>query len=535
MTNHVHIQTPSGPIVGFREARLCVLKFLGIPYAEPPLGARRFQPPAPKTPWTKPFQALSFGHASAQVFDPKESKVEEFQDGPALSEPVFVGSEDSLTLNVVTPACDEKRRPVVIYVHGGANWLESSRVSLYHTDALVARGEIVAVTFNYRLGIFGALDLSTLGDDAPKGAHAHCVRDQLCAIDWVRRNIASFGGDPDNITLVGESAGSMDISWMIATGALKDRVKRLVMMSGVGSVTGFGHDHTRSTHALEEGRSRARHFLQELGITTFAELRALSTECLLTRCAEVVRRSDILFEMDTLFYPRVDPSFCELDPFIAAHAGAADDFDILIGFTGYEMGLWLTWDDDLDRRSAAWAIEACPFLPDMVKDEMNALYQKEFAHESDGVRGMHVLGDAMFGAPSLIFANSVSQRHDRCWMYRFDYPCNDPRRRALHASDVIFFLGTWNAPSGQALMGKPQSEKERAEREALSGVMQDVLIAFARTGNPATKGTPDWKPFSPSQREYIRFDTTCQVAVDPLGGRTDFWLKSIAEPALNGK
>jgi para-nitrobenzyl esterase len=461
--------------------------------------------------------------------------VEEFQDSPALSEPVFVGSEDSLSLNVVTPACDEKRRPVIIYVHGGANWLESSRVSLYHTDALVARGDVVTVTFNYRLGIFGALDLSVLGEDAPRGAHANCVRDQLCAIDWVRHNISCFGGDPNNITLVGESAGSMDISWMIASGSLKGRVKRLVMMSGVGSVTGFGHDHTRSVHSLEEGRSRALRFLRELGITTFAELQALSTESLLTRCAEVVRRSDILFDMDTLFYPRVDPPFCEEDPFIAAQSGAADDFDILIGFTGYEMGLWLTWDDDLDRRSAAWAIDVCPFLPAQLKYEMNALYQKEFAHESDGVRGMHVLGDAMFGAPSLIFANSVAQGHGRCWMYRFDYPCDDPRRRALHAADVIFFLGTWNSPSGQALMGKPQSEEVRAQRESLSGVMQDVLIAFARTGDPATKETSTWKPFSPSQRGYIRFDTTCQVAMDPLGGRTEFWLKSIAEPVLHGK
>ena len=535
MVQELIVNPHCGPIKGVKSVHGDVFRFLGIPYAEPPIGERRFQPPIPKAPWTETIVAFSFSAASAQVFDPKESKVLEFQDIVPEVDPLFVGEEDSLTLNVITPAADEKRRPVVVYIHGGANWLESSRVSLYHMDSLVQRGDVVAVSFNYRLGIFGALDLSVLGEDAPKGAHAHCVRDQLCAIDWVRQNIAFFGGDPENITLVGESAGSMDISWMVASGALKGRVKRLVMMSGVASVTGFGDDHERSAHSLEEGQARARAFLKEIGISTFSELKALSTQQIMTRCAKKVQNSDILFDMDTLFYPRIDPSFTTQDPFIAATNGAADGFDILIGFTQYELGLWLTWDEELDRHSSEWAATTCPFIPKHLQREIAKLYQEELAHEPAGVQGMHLLSDAMFGAPSLIFADRVSKSNDRCWMYRFDYPCNDPRRGALHASDVTFFLGTWNSPGGKALIGAPQSESVIQERERLSHLMQDVLIAFAHTGSPNTNATSEWPPYTCTTPSYMRFDIQSQVAIHPLGRRGEFWLNAIVSPVLPDK
>lgn len=532
MGSQIVVRAACGPVKGGQLASGDVFKFLGIPYAEPPVGELRFQPPIPKAPWSDVFDASSFGPASAQVFDPKESKVAEFEDGATETTPLFVGKEDSLTLNVVTPAIDDRRRPVVVYIHGGANWLESSRVSLYHMDAVAQRGDIVAVSLNYRLGIFGALDLSVLGSDAPKSAHANCVRDQLCALDWVKGNIAAFGGDPDNITLVGESAGSMNISWMVASGALRGRIKRLVMMSGVAAVSGFGHDHKRSVHSLEEGQERARSFLAEIGISSFQQLKELSTEEIMNRCAAKVHKSDILFDMDTLFYPRVDDLFSRQDPFVAAANGAANEFEILIGFTQYELGLWLTWDEELDRRSPEWAAESCPFVPQNLKAGMASLYREEFPDESDGVRGMHLLGDAMFGAPSVIFADKVSRSNKRCWMYRFDYPCNDPRRGALHAADVTFFLGTWNSAGGKALLGEPETEAEFKARQRLSFLMQDVLIAFARTGNPNTEETSGWAAYSATSPMFMSFNKESRVSQNPLGARGEFWLRSVVAPVL---
>ena len=534
----VKVLAPCGPILGRvsndpLSINPALTQFLGVPYAEPPVGDLRFQPPVPKASFTEPFEAFRFSPASAQVFDPKESKVYEYQDDAATDEPTYVGVENSLTLNVWTPGCDDRKRPVIVFIHGGANWLESSRVSLYHGDSLARRGDLVVVTLNYRLGIFGALDLSVLGAEAPQGAHANCVRDQLCAIDWVRRNIAAFGGDPSQITLVGESAGSMDISWMIAAGELRERVRRVVMMSGVGSVTGFGHDGERSTHSLEEGRDRAKAFLSRLKIQNFEQLKHTSTEELLTRAAEVVRTSNTLFEMDTLFYPRVDPTFAPTNPFVAAAKGAADGLEVLIGFTQYELGLWLTWDEQLDQHSPEYAAKVCPFLPNDRRAELAALYRKELAQEPEGVRGMHLLSDAMFGAPSLIFADGVVRSNPNCWMYRFDYPGTDPRRGALHAADIAFFLGTWDSAAGRALIGESLTPQMEEERKALSQKMQDSLTAFARTGSPQTAELPEWSPFTSEKQSYMQFNRACVGATEPLQRRGEFWLNQIAEPFLD--
>jgi para-nitrobenzyl esterase len=475
---------------------------------------------------------MFFGPASAQVFDSKEAKVCEY-DANRMDEPLWIGSEDSLTVNVWTPGCDSRARPVIVYLHGGANWLESSRLGTYDGTSLSRKGDVVFVTLNYRLGIFGALDLSGLGDGAPIGAHANCVHDQLCAIDWVRRNISALGGDRDLITLVGESAGSMDISWMIAAGALSGKVRRVVMMSGVGSVVGFGHNHTTSTHSLAEGKRRATRLFEQLRVEDFEHLQAKSTEDILTDCAHRAQSSDTLFDMDTLFYPRVDENFAVQDPFAAAHGGAAKDLEILIGFTGYELGLWLTWDDRLDQRSADWAAFTMPFLPDALRADLASLYRRELSGESAGVQGMHLLSDAMFGAPSLIFADSAARSGAKCWMYRFDYPSADPRRGALHAGDLCFFLGTWNTAGGRSLLGESVDKEMAEDRQRLSAMMQDALIAFARTGNPNTPMLPSWPQFSSSEQAFARFDRHVGVHNCPLGGRGDFWLDRIAAPILS--
>jgi para-nitrobenzyl esterase len=276
-------------------------------------------------------------------------------------------------------------------------------------------------------------------------------------------------------------------------------------------------------------------FFKEIGISSFQQLKELPTEEIMNRCAAKVQGSDILFDMDTLFYPRVDPNFSTQDPFEAASKGAADDLDILIGFTEYELGLWLTWDPELDRRSPEWAAEECPFIPTSLTNDLAALYRKEFSHESEGVQGMRLLSDAMFGAPSMIFADQVSRSNNRCWMYRFDYPCNDPRRGALHAADVTFFLGTWNSAGGKALLGEPESQTVVQERQRLSLLMQDVLISFARTGNPNTGETPTWPAYSPDSPSYLSFNKQCRVDLNPLGGRSEFWRSAIVSPILPEK
>ncbi len=496
-------------------------RFLGIPYAAPPLGDRRFAPAAPHTGWDGTLDATAFGHASAQVFDPHEADFAELDDGPLRS---WAGSEDSLTLNIWRPGTSAGAAPVVVWIHGGANWLESSRLPVYDGARFAASG-VVFVSINYRLGIFGFLDLSPIG--GPAEAHSNGLTDQLTALEWVRDNIAAFGGDPANITLMGESAGSMNISWLLASGRLPPGVGHLLLMSGVASVVGVGWDGSSSAHEAAEGARRAAIFLDALGYPTMAALVAAPTADILERHAKIVAGSSILLDMDTLFYPRVG-DVAAADPFTAAQAGAGRGLDVVIGFTAFEMGLWLLWDDALDRRPPEWAAAAVPHIPDEARKRIADCYRAWFPTEPEGVLGMHMLGDAMFAMPSLWLADLLSRNGASVYCYRFDWQA-DGRVRALHAADQAFLFGQANTAAGTALIGPAKDAADVACRSALETLMHDAFIAFARDGTPE-----DWPLWTTRDRSMRLFGGQTPIADDPMAERREWWTAHVLPRRLGG-
>lgn len=517
----VFVTCPAGTLAGLS----CegIDRFLGIPYALPPVGERRFSPAVPQSSWAGILHADRFGPASAQVFDPHEATRSDFGEPDADSS--WVGSEDSLTLNIWRPA-EASALPVIIWIHGGANWLESSRLPIYD-GTRIARDGAVVVSLNYRLGIFGFLDLSPIG--GPAGGHSHGLTDQLAAIDWVVANISAFGGDPRNITLMGESAGSMNIGWLLASGRLPTNVRRLVLMSGVGSVVGLGHDGKRSAHDAREGTERATAFLAALGFDSFDRLAAASTADILTRHADLAARSSILFDMDTLFYPRTG-EFAPVDPFTAARQGAGAGRDVMIGFTDYEMGLWLLWDEELDRRPPEWAAERAPFLPDAARSGLADRYRGWFAHEDEGVLGMHMLGDIMFAMPSIWMADMLAE-HGRVFAYRFDWKA-DPRRRALHAADQAFLFGRQDTAAGEMLLGAARDEQDALVRERIGVAMRHALTAFVADGDPGTPQQP-WPAWNDA-RSMLLFDDEVRIAQDPMHERRLWWTANILPASLGG-
>lgn len=525
--------TTTGRVQGIRDSQTGVLKFLGIPYAEPPVGTLRFQPTVPVRPWSEIRRADRFGAASAQVFDPKEAPYEEFVDEPQAAPESHVGSEDSLTLNVWTPGIDAARRPVLVWIHGGANWLESSRLSAYHGDRFAARGDVVFVSLNYRLGMFGFLDVSVLGGPRFAGSHSHGLRDQLTALEWIRSNMCAFGGDPDNITLMGESAGSIDISWLLTTGRLRGLIRRIVMMSGVARVNGL-RDGDVSPYSQEAGRGQAAGFLARIRVRSMNELLSLSTAELLTRHANLAATSSILFDMDTLFYPRVDAAFTRMDPFRAARSGlACQDIDLMIGYTSYEMGLWLMWDDELDQRPLEWAVSRLNALAPRLRRELADLYATTFRYEPEGVPGMHLLGDAVFTMPSMFLADEWSRHNGNVWMYQFDWEAN-PRARALHAADTCFMFDKLDTATAQALLGAARDAQDAAERQRLSCAFQDAVLAFARAGDPASSANsalPDWPRYGAGRR-VMRLNIASRVENDPLAERREWWTRNVHEPGM---
>jgi para-nitrobenzyl esterase len=524
----VQVQTSLGTVESDIDAASGVIAFLGVPYAAPPTGKLRFRPAVEHPGWTGVRNARRFGPASAQLFDPCESSVEELCDIIPEETPLWVGSEDSLTLNIWTPGTDDLRRPVIVYIHGGANWLESSRGAVYHGDVLAARGDAVVVTLNYRLGLFGFLDVSTLGPEAPQDASRNGLTDQLMAFDWIRTNILAFGGDPDNITLTGESAGSMNISWHLAAGLLAGGVSRIALMSGIASVNGFARGGTRNLHGLEEGKARAAAFWTAMGIESFAALQQLSTQELMERKARVVADSHILFDMDTLFYPRTLPQ-SPMDPFDAVNLGHSAELDMMIGFTSYEMGLWLLWDQKLDANDTAWAAAHIPGLPETLRADIAAHYDRVFAHEPPGIRAMHMLGDAMFVIPSVVFAEAHVRNGGRAWMYQFDHPGSDPRMRALHAADIVGFMGKYDTATGMALMGKPTGPGEADRRAALSDYMQRRLLAFAHGEDLTAYG---WAAYDSAAPQILNFAAEPGLLDDPLADRWRWWRDNIIAPEL---
>jgi para-nitrobenzyl esterase len=513
-----------------------VARFLGIPYAEPPIGELRFRPTAPKAPWRGVLDATRFGPAAAQYFDPLELPIVDIQDGAqAADRPAFVGSEDALTLNIWTALPDFARKPVIVWIHGGANWLESSRLTVYHGDRFARSKEVVFVSLNYRLGPFGFLDLSVLGGEAWRGGHSNGLRDQLTALHWVRDHIAAFGGDPENITLMGESAGSMDISWLLASDRLRGLVRRIVLMSGVASVRGFAMTEGNSAHSAEYGRRDAAQFFELLGIDSLSQLLALDTAALLDRLAAAVPARDMLFYWDSIFYPRVDPSFAPVTPFEYVAKGSARAIDMLIGSTAYEMGLWLTWDPSLNRQTVACQAARLECLDARQRDGAVALYDRCFATQPEGARGMHLLGDAMFVMPGVQLAESHAETGGRSWLYQFSWEIPGSPMRASHAADVPFFFDNAALPAAEALLGSPRTAVDAAARQRLSRQMHHSLISFARHGDPgmgSDRSSISWPVYDRTHRRTMMFDAETSLQEDPFGERRVWWQSQVYLPVL---
>ena len=213
-------RTTYGDLQGLLDGGVVV--FRGVPYARPPLGPLRFAPPEPPDPWIGVRDATSFGPPSLQLTNVVSGEQSDTLDS----------SEDCLTLNVWTPAVDDGRRPVLVWIHGGAFLVGSGSNPMNHGAVLARRGDIVVVTINYRLGMFGYLrGIDVCGEALPSTGNAGLL-DQLAALTWVRDQIAAFGGDPDNVTVAGQSAGAISISAMLAMSHARRPFQKAILQSG---------------------------------------------------------------------------------------------------------------------------------------------------------------------------------------------------------------------------------------------------------------------------------------------------------------
>lgn len=493
------ITTADGVVRGRRGRR--VLRWRSIPYAAPPVGELRFRAPQPVEPWTGVRAATEFGFASMQ--HRSGARI-----GPRRYQPT---SEDSLTLNVTAPATRAERpRPVMVFIHGGGYVIGTSALALYSGAGLAVLGEVVVVSLNYRLGSFGYVDFSEFSTDGRIFDNNLGLRDQVAALRWVRTNIAAFGGDPDNVTIFGESAGAHAVLSLLATPAAKGLFHRGIAQSPPA-------DWAINT---EDARIFARRCIEALGATPDT-----AAEALIRADANDIRRAvdrtntQVLREHPGLFpvVPQVDGDCLPQAPIDALIDGNAHRVPLIIGTNRDEGTLFDRFADDLPTR------------PDRLRRALGADAESRIAAAYPGYpqakAAVRAGGDYIFWRPT-VTATAGHSRHAPTYAYRYDFAPRALRLAGLgatHATDLIPVFGATDGPIGRAFTAAGGHRGLRA----VTRQFQDNWLEFAHTGAPL----PSWPAYTEDRRTTLVIDDPTRLVTDPDKAKRLAW-QGIRVPTL---
>jgi para-nitrobenzyl esterase len=479
------VETRCGKVEGIEKQR--VLQFRGIPFAAPPVGDLRWRPPQPAEPWSGVRRADQFGPIAPQ--GPSSYSFFSAPEQPEISE------EGCLTLNVFTPGVDGDPRPVLVWIHGGGFTGGSSRNAWYNGASFAANG-VVVVTLNYRLGALGFLHL---GDELPGSGNCGLL-DQVAALEWVRDNIAGFGGDPADVTVFGESAGGMSIGSLLGLPAASGLFHQAVPQSGAASTV------NTPEHAAD---------VAELTIAKAGgldALRAAPWERLIEIQAEVA--AELHRGVGALpFMPVVDGTVLPRPPLDSVRAGSAARVRLLTGTTRDEMTLFLYSGpdaQDLDEETAVRRLER------LNPGAGRSLYDAYRAELGSAARPADVWvaveTDRVFRLPAIRLASAQARHTPDVWMYLFTWesPVLDGALRSCHALEIPF---VWNtlAPTWDEFTGSGP------EAEALAGEMHSAWIAFASSGDPG------WERYEEGRRATRVFGPGAGTVEDPMGAQRRLW------------
>ena len=494
MTKTEIIDIKTGKIQGYIKNDISIFK--GIPYAEPPIGELRLNTPVAKRSWDGVLEAIEFSPIA-----PQPPPFTEYFPPPPQSE------ADCLTLNIWTPGIDDKKRSVMFWIHGGSHIYGSGQ---FYGNNLASRGDVVVVTINYRLGALGNLYFP--------GAPANILQlDQVTALKWVNTNIEHFGGDPNNLTVFGESAGATSICTLMAMPQAKGLFNRAIIQSAVPNPNGFN---------LSDRKLTSEWILEELNLkpTDLEEFRKLPVDKIIKALIKVQEKG-IEKRVNIDFKPWVDGEILPQHPIKAINEGYAKDIEIIIGTNLEEWKFWRAFEPNFQDMGLSKLTNR---LKNAGEDENDIdkiinTYTKTLEEQGQPSTPREIfdkyMTDSVFRIPSIKFAEAQSKHQKDTFMYLFTWktPYEGGIYGSLHALEIAFVFHTF---MDEHLWVFPKRTEETA---LLSKKMMDYWISFAKTSNPNSNGIFNWPRYDIEKRKTIIFNTNIEIKEDPLSKEREMW------------
>ncbi len=516
----VEVATSYGRLRGEQQGDVSV--FRGIPFAAPPEGERRFAPPAPPAAWQGVRDARTFGPACPQGNRQNQQGGNRRSVFGVLFTPAGLPtSEDCLYLNVWTPKADGERRPVMVWVHGGIFRLGTGASPGYDGAKLAARGDVVVVSLNYRLGVLGFLHAPEIG------AVNLGIQDQMAALEWVQENVGAFGGDPSNVTVFGESAGAKSIECMLAAPRARGLFHRAILES----------TYSVSMDAAAAASTTAG-ILGELDLDASepARLRDVTLDDLLDANSRYSTAASGggrggggngggggLLASGGSLGPVVDGEVITARPLDVIARGEAP-VPVIVGTTVDESKLFgaltpgtadLT-EEQLGQRLAGLMPDGGP-SPDKVAEIYASARRARGEPDAPAEVWFAASTDRTFRQHSIRCAEAHGA-HQPVWMYLFGWKASGMGGvlGACHAVEIPFVFGTYD----DALVHLIGDDEHAA---TLSESVQDAWLAFVRGGDPNTGALPEWPRYEPGRRATMHFDRECAVVDAPMEEERQLW------------
>ncbi len=467
------VRVESGLLAGME--RDGVLVFAGVPYAAPPVGDLRWQPPRPPVAWTGERAATAAGPDCMQRSVPNPFETN-FDGGPP--------SEDCLRLQVFAPKAAHAA-PVMVWIHGGSNVIGGSARTVYDGTAF-ARDGVIMVAINYRLGAFGFFAHPALTRAAAPGESLanYALMDQIAALRWVQRNIAAFGGDPARVTVFGESAGGGAVIDLLVAPSARGLFARAIAESPAGG--------WEPLNTMADAEKLGERIAKQAGLADPAPAGAVSPAALRALPAERILAAQI-----GMYTPALDGRLLPANPVDAFLAGSQAHVPLVLGTNTDEASL-------------------VPHPAVLVQEASNALLAAYAAADpkhtgdtaDDTTLGAALFGDRFFTAPERFYARQAAAAGSSAWLYVFSYVRTSQRsqvRGAAHGSEIPFVFASWDKIAPRRAAFLPQEDR------AMTALVHAAWVAFARTGSPDVSGLPAWPLYTARRDELLDLGTTVTV------------------------